>query len=435
MMKLVSAGVWLLLVAAACNPRLTTRSMERQAAKNKSYEHSFHGLAVYDIAADKYLVSYNDRKYFTPASNTKLFTFYAGLQLLGDRVPALRYQQRGDSLIIWGTGDPSQLHPDLKSRAVIDFLKEAKGSIFFSAANFSDERFGLGWAWNDYLYSYQPEKSPLPLYGNFVRFSQKDKQVQVSPAFFAPLAVPEKDLLVPVTRGFSDNNFRYNPTMLKEEEMSFTTSPELTARLLADTLKKPVRVVNIPLPDSGQWQTLWGLPIDELYRPMLQESDNFLAEHILLLCAGELRAGNFTLRSDKVINHVLKNHLNDLSEQPRWVDGSGLSRYALVTPRSCVELLRKIYQKVATNSAGERRLFSLLPQAGKSGTLRNVKVYPPSVYAKTGTLSNNHNLSGFLITRSGKRLIFSYMNNHFMVPTATIREEMGKILWQLYEQY
>jgi D-alanyl-D-alanine carboxypeptidase/D-alanyl-D-alanine-endopeptidase (penicillin-binding protein 4) len=232
-----------------------------------------------------------------------------------------------------------------------------------------------------------------------------------------------------------DNRFRYNPTTLKEEETPFHTSAELTVQLLTDTLKKPVRLAHIALPDSGQWQTVWGIAADDLYRPMLQESDNFLAEHTLLLCAGTLHAGNFTLRSDKVINHLLKNQLADLSDNPRWVDGSGLSRYNLFTPRNYVELLQKIYKQVAKDSVGEQRLFSLLPQAGKSGTLRNVKVYPPSVYAKTGTLSNNHNLSGFLITRSGKRLIFSYQNNHFMIPTAAIREEMGKILWQLYEQY
>ncbi|WP_250631616.1 D-alanyl-D-alanine carboxypeptidase/D-alanyl-D-alanine-endopeptidase [Rhodoflexus caldus] len=435
MMKIAHVGIGLLLIAAACTPRLTTKSMERQAAKNKNYEQSFHGLAVYDIAAEKYLIEYNSRKYFTPASNTKLFTFYAGLQLLGDKIPALRYVQRGDSLIIWGTGDPSQLHPLLKSRAAIDFLQQAQGNIYFSPANFTDERLGLGWAWNDYLYGYQPEKSPMPLYGNYVQFIKKDKQVQIIPAFFASLASPDKELLIPVTRGMEDNLFRYNPTTLKEEETPFYTSAEFTARLLTDTLKKPVRVANITLPDSGQWQTVWGIATDELYRPMLQESDNFFAEHILLLCAGNLRAGSFTLRSDKVINHLLKNQLADLSDKPRWVDGSGLSRYNLFTPRNCVELLQKIYKQVAKDSLGEQRLFSLLPQAGKSGTLRNVKVYPPSVYAKTGSLSNNHNLSGFLITRSGRRLIFSFQNNHFMIPTATIREEMGKILWQLYEQY
>ena len=435
MIRTTSIGMGLLLVVAGCTPHLTTKSIERQANRNKNYQQSFHGLAVYDIAAEKYLIEYNSQKYFTPASNVKLFTFYAGLQLLGDKIPALRYVQQGDSLIIWGTGDPTQLHPMFNSRAAIDFLQQAKGNIYFSYANFSDERWGLGWAWNDYLYSYQPEKSAMPLYGNCVRFSKKGAQVQIAPAFFAKLATPDKDLLTPVTRGMEDNRFRYNPTTLKEAETPFHTSAELTAQLLSDTLKKPVRVVNIALPDSRQWQTIYGIAADELYRPMLQESDNFLAEHTLLLCAGALRIGSFTIRTDKVISHLLQHQLADLSDKPRWVDGSGLSRYNLFTPRSHVELLRKIYKQLATDSIGEQRLFSLLPQAGKSGTLRNVKVYPPSVYAKTGSLSNHHNLSGFLITRSGKRLIFSYQNNHFMITTATIREEMGKILWKLYKQY
>lgn len=434
-MKRVYIGIGLLLLAAACQSRLNTRRMERHVAKTKNYEQSFHGLAVYDLDAEKYLIEYNSRKYFTPASNTKLFTFYAGLQLLGNQVPALYYVERNDSLIIWGTGDPSQLHPVLKSEAVITFLRERQGNIYFSAANFSDERFGAGWAWNDYLYGYQPEKSALPLYGNRVRFVKQGTRVQIFPRFFAALSASEKNLPLPVTRGMEDNRFRYNPEALKEEETPFHTSDELTARLLADTLKKPVHLVNIPLPDSTQRKTLWGINADELYRLMLQESDNFLAEQILLLCAGQLPTGNFTLRSDKTINYLLNNQLADLTDKPRWVDGSGLSRYNLFTPRNFTELLRKIYRQVAADSAGEQRLFSLFPQAGKSGTLQNVKVYPPSVYAKTGTLSNNHNLSGFLITRSGKRLIFSYQNNHFMIPVAAIRQEMGKILWRLYEEY
>ncbi|MCS7020010.1 MAG: D-alanyl-D-alanine carboxypeptidase [Cytophagales bacterium] len=435
MAKLAYVGMAVLLVAIGCHPRLNTRRMERQAAKNKNYQSSFHGLAVYDLATERYLVEYNSKKYFTPASNTKLFTFYAGLQLLGDSIPALYYLQRNDSLIIWGTGDPTQLHPALKNDAIITFLKQTQSNIYLSTTNFSDEPLGEGWAWNDYLYSYQPEKSALPLYGNCVRLVKNDTRVAINPRFFSSLFVPEKNMPTPIARGIADNCFRYNPASLKEEEIPFHVSAELIAQLLADTLKKPVHCVAVPLPENRQWQTLWGMPAESLYRLMLQESDNFLAEQTLLLCAGRLSEGNFTLRSDKVISYLLKNQLADLSDKPRWVDGSGLSRYNLFTPRSYVELLRKIYRQIATDSVGEQRLFSLLPQAGKSGTLRNIKVYPPSVYAKTGTLSNNHNLSGFLITRSGKRLIFSYMNNHFTIPTATIREEMGKILWQLYEQY
>lgn len=403
-------------------------------AKNKAYTNSFHGLAVYDLAAKKYIFEYNAEKYFTPASNVKLFTFYAGLLLLKDTIPALRYQYRNDSLIIWGTGDPSQLHPVLKGDAVVEFLKSQKANIFFSAGNFSDQSWGAGWAWNDYLHGYQPEKSPLPLYGNCLYLQKKADHLQVIPKFFACYLKPVKDLPVSIVRSIASNDFIYNPATLKEEEIPFRASDQVIAQLLADTVGKPVVPINMPLPEKNL-HSLKGLPTKLLYKVMLQESDNLLAEQILLLCANELPQGQFTLRTDKVIEHLLKNHLSDLSQPPRWVDGSGLSRYNLFTPKNFVEILCKIYYQVATDSVKERNLFELLPQAGRTGTLRNVKVYPPSVYAKTGTLSNNHNLSGFMITRSGKRLAFSFMNNHFMQPTSVIREEMGKILWQLYYRY
>jgi D-alanyl-D-alanine carboxypeptidase/D-alanyl-D-alanine-endopeptidase (penicillin-binding protein 4) len=108
----------------------------------------------------------------------------------------------------------------------------------------------------------------------------------------------------------------------------------------------------------------------------------------------------------------------------------------LFSPRSQVELLLKIYKEIAINQSDEARLFSMLAIGGKAGTLRNLfKNYPPFVFAKTGSLSNNACLSGYLITRSGKRLCFAFMNNHFMQATSTIRAEMEKILTSFYLNY
>mgnify|MGYP006191173279 CR=1 FL=1 len=84
----------------------------------------------------------------------------------------------------------------------------------------------------------------------------------------------------------------------------------------------------------------------------------------------------------------------------------------------------------------EERLLPLLPAGGESGTIRNwYKAEEPYVYAKTGTLENNHSLSGFLKTRSGKTLIFSFMNSNYTVSSSEIKKEMEKILLLLRDNF
>ena len=49
-----------------------------------------------------------------------------------------------------------------------------------------------------------------------------------------------------------------------------------------------------------------------------------------------------TLDSDRAIDYLLKTAFSDLPDRPRWVDGSGLSRHNLITPRSLVRVVEKL---------------------------------------------------------------------------------------------
>src|SRR5690606_13012700 len=153
----------------------------------------------------------------------------------------------------------------------------------------------------------------------------------------------------------------------------------------------------------------------------LQISDNFIAEQLLLMSSKVL---SDTLKASIALDYMKANHLQDLPDRPIWRDGSGLSAYNKFTPRSVVRLLEKISEEVP-----QERLFQLLPAGGESGTIRNnYKADEPYIYAKTGTISNVHALSGYLKTRSGKVLIFSFMNNNYTVPSAEIKVGMETIL-------
>ena len=160
----------------------------------------------------------------------------------------------------------------------------------------------------------------------------------------------------------------------------------------------------------------------------MQASDNFIAEQLLMMCAS---AVSDTLKPEIAIEYVKKKFLFDLPDKPVWVDGSGLSRYNLLTPRSIVRLWEKIYAIVP-----RERLFFLLSVGGESGTLKNYyKAEKRFIVGKTGTLANNHSLSGFLVTKRGRTFIFSWMNNNFTTPTGEVRARMETVLKNIYEKY
>ena len=159
-------------------------------------------------------------------------------------------------------------------------------------------------------------------------------------------------------------------------------------------------------------------------------SDNFVAEQLLLTYADKL---GLELSTPKVIAAIQEKYLGELPDKPKWVDGSGLSRGNLFTPRSLIKLLELIYKEVDNRE----RLFSMLPAGGKTGTLRSAyaKTDTPLVFGKTGRLSGVHNQSGYILTKKGKLLLYSFMNNNYVQPTSEIRKEMVRVMTNIHERF
>ncbi|WP_255702606.1 D-alanyl-D-alanine carboxypeptidase [Antarcticibacterium sp. 1MA-6-2] len=355
------------LLFSSCS---TSRQIDKKFKKEKTFEKGFSGLAVYDLERDKMIYERNSGKYFTPASNTKLFTFYTGLKVLGDSVPGLKYFIKNDSLFFTGTGDPSLLNPDLPESPVLNFLKKHEETLVYVAPLFEEEYFGPGWAWDDYNSYYSVERTAFPIYGNRVHFQfpSDKKKPKVLPGIFTDSVFAE-DLSEEnsrITRELSRNRFSYSekrPIKAAEQNVPFKYSSSLIVKMLSDTLQKKVGFVQAIPEGFGNARTLYSIPVDSMYKTMLQVSDNFIAEQLLLLSAGKL---SDTLKADIAIKYMQKNHLKTLPDEIKWVDGSGLSRYNLFTPASVVELLKLIYEEVP-----QERLFDLLAVGGVSGTIKN----------------------------------------------------------------
>lgn len=414
-----------------CSPisrsRLTKTLLETE---EKFKDHT--GFVLYDIEKGKTVYDFNGNRYFTPASNTKIFTLYAGLSILGDSVPGLEWIHRNDSLIFWGTGDPSFLYSEVfQDSSVYKFLSEHPSELFLSTANFDAPHFGEGWAWDDYNSGYSPERSPFPMYGNLVTVAADRDLLRVTPEYFRQFFVNgHPGNRAEVIRQQHSNDFIFHPaskpSSLREIKIPYRVDTLTLYAVLADTVKRYIRPVSIAVPPNTN--TIFSVHVDSLYSVMMQDSDNFIAEQLLLMCANAI---SDTMKTEIAINYMKKHHLHDLPDEPVWVDGSGLSRYNLFTPRSIVALWHKIYSKVP-----QERLFPLLATGGVNGTIRRwYAADKPYVFGKTGTLSNNHSLSGFLVTRKGKVLIFSFMNSNFTESTNAIRTNMQNVLRDIYEHY
>lgn len=433
-----SFNLFLLIVGlffqSCSTDRRIAREMSRTFDRSQVIKQYQVGFALYDISGKQMIFERNAEKYFTPASNTKLFTFYAGLKLLPDSIPSLRYVEQGDSLIFWGTGDPSFLQADLKGVRGLDFLRKSDKKLFFAAGRYTGDFYGKGWGWDDYNAYYQSEINEMPIQGNLLHIAEKNGKALLTPRLFSDCVLVDSGSNTrnfTVTRDFNENKFHYPKSIVPKgysQDIPFRLSTNLTLQLLMDTLHKQVDVIKMAMPATAK--TIYNVKTDSVLRAMMLPSDNFIAEQLLLVYSNQISS---TLSTEAAISYIQKKYLSGLPDAPRWVDGSGLSRGNLFTPRDMVAVLDSIYVTVHDH----KRLFSLMPAGGKTGTLKNAypKTDQPFVYGKTGSLSNNHNQSGYVLTNKGKIFIFSFMNNNFVLPAAEVRKEMVRIMTYIHEKY
>lgn len=403
------------------------------------------GISIYEPASNAYWYNYNDSKYFIPASNTKLFTLYAGMKYLGDSLVGLRYQYFNDTSInIFPTGDPTFLHPDFSTQPVLDFLRE-QHKVFYIANPFKDSALGKGWAWDDYNDSYMVERNAMPVYGNIASFKLNNIRVEspysgnlswnITPSYFKDYITADrllpgfpgagkifqdsslskrKSLDFTIVRNRISNDFviTEEASIFTEKKIPFCTNGvETVKQILKNDFH--LRIKNgwqsdgslyPEIPQHLQWHRIKTQPTDSLLKPMMHNSDNFFAEQTLLMASNEHLG---YMDEEAMIDTLLKSDFNDIPQHPRWVDGSGLSRYNLFTPQSLIYILNKLQQEF-----GMQRLKVILPTGGQ-GTLKNYFSSDSGfVYAKTGSMSNQFTLCGYLTTRKNKQLIFSVMINN-----------------------
>ena len=392
------------------------RKISRMLNKIEVFNKAHVAISIAALKNSKPIAKYQADHFMTPASNIKLLTFLAAIENF-DSLPALYYRDQDSITHFKSTGYPLLLHPLYPDLELISFLKQKKSLVYHKPKSKIRSQ-GTGWSWDDYSYYYAAETSPFPIHGNTVQgFGDPNAPKFIPDSFETHLT---RDTLAKnLKRERFKNRFHYNPEKWNLGDTlyrPFITSDDVFIRLLKDHLNLPVQLYNDS--KSFEWKLLYTHQEELLYKALLQESDNGVAEALLAMVSQK----KFDeMNIEKTIDTLKLEWNNWLPDQLEWADGSGVSRYNMITPRTVVAVLKKIYSKLGLNT-----LKNYFPQSGRSGTIKKYDL--KNVFAKTGTLLHNCNLSGYWINPSGEIYIFSIMVNHFTASTDEIREAISLLL-------
>ena len=398
--------ILLVFFSSSLFSQISTKKIENWISKNNDLDGSVVSISVKRIDKDKKIVGSGNDIYMTPASNVKILTVLGSINY-GDSIPIINYKVYNDTLKISPTGYPLLSHPKYIDKDLAKFLKKFK-HIVYHIPKIDLDKYGPGWAWDDYNNYFQAERSEMPIYGNVIQAVKKSNgDIEITPDTYK--IVFDFEQKKQIDRSETENNFSLNPSLFKSGDTiysPFITSRKNTISLLENALGKKVEFKKEELEDYNVYNSS---QVDDIYSAILKDSDNLISESIAANISFRL---NDTISVDKGVELI-----KSLSKQIELFDGSGLSRYNLVTPKSIISSLHDIY-----NLIGFDRIKKIFP---KNYIIQDKEDF---VWGKTGTLKNNHNYSGYIITDKNRIYIFSIMINHFTNDLSKIKDAIVDFL-------
>ncbi|PMP77547.1 MAG: D-alanyl-D-alanine carboxypeptidase/D-alanyl-D-alanine-endopeptidase [Sulfurihydrogenibium sp.] len=393
------------------------------------------GIYVESLTKDNFKFFLNHQMPLIPASNQKILTTSTALLKL---TPDYRFKtlvltdgyiKDGvlfGNLYLKGGGDPSLTEEDLKS--IVKQLKEIgikkiDGNVVGDGSFFSEEGRGYGWPEKDFDYCFTAPFSGLSLNENCLTVKVFVGSKKVSVEFYPENSYYQVVNTLKVSKhhtGYSvkvEGNKIYISGSVKagtQFEISipvknpaiFTTSAFYTILKNSGIQVKGRYFIENTPSNLKTLVTHYSIPLKDIIKKTNKNSDNFYAEQIFRTLGREIFGKGDSETSARVVLNTLREigvNINNI----RIYDGSGLSRYNLITAESLVKILSYIY-----NTPYFFDFYHSLAISGVDGTLKH-RFYEikGKVYAKTGYIKGVKNLSGYVLSKSGEVYVFSILTN------------------------
>jgi len=417
------------------------------------------GITILNLETGEPLFEHHPDKLFHPASTAKLYTTAAALNFLG---PAYRFYTRvalqpdtvqsstvaGDLWLI-GSGDPTLTNSDLMALANTiknQGISQINGNLVCDESAFDDIRYGKGWMWDD-----QPYRDFAPI--GALSVNRNTLTVFISPG--STPDAPAKFRVDPPTNYAKVNNL----AITSDPQASINSSNKITVlrrwqsgeniidingriplaapeesivQNIIDPAEYTCTLFTKALSQSGitvRGNTIAGkapleaqvttehasAQLNEIIIGMNKNSNNLDAE-LLLKAVGREVSGEQGSAENGI--RAIEKFLTTCGlswDTIRIADGSGVSRYNLVSPASLAALLKEVYN----NFAIRHEFIASLPIAGIDGSLKNRMKGSRAatiVHAKTGFMTGVSSLAGYTQSLDGLPIAFVIMMEHFVGP-------------------
>jgi len=441
------------LTASATTPAQISQTINKIVAS--SHENLNAGIIVANLSTGKIVYEKNPTRLFLPASNLKLFTAYAALKKLG---PAFTFQtavyadtshlQNGilnGNVYFKFSGDPQLTLPQLNnlvSALTRAGIQKINGAVIVDNSAYDSAGLGPGWMWDDQNYCYSAPINALNINHNCFSINLLPADHPSALSLLEPVQPP---LLVNINNQIrttspnsvcqiniesnESNNYTLNgcissvkPGIKKTAttlEIATINAPLYASKLLDQLLQNNhitvTQGVQFGRLNSGNnlIAVINSKPLSKIIADMLKPSDNLIANS-LFKKLGEVtsqRIGSWETGKE-AMQTIMRVQLLIEPRSQIIVDGSGDSRYDLVTPQQILMILLSVYR----NPTLADIYIPALPIAGIDGTLHSRMTSPGikgKVLAKTGSMEGVSSLSGFIKTSHKQTLAFVIVFNNF----------------------
>jgi D-alanyl-D-alanine carboxypeptidase/D-alanyl-D-alanine-endopeptidase (penicillin-binding protein 4) len=429
-------------------------------------------IQIVELESGRVVAQRNPHMAVAPASNMKLFTTAAAIDLLQPTFEVkTTVHVRGNldasgtldgDVKVVGRGDPTiggRFHDGEATAVLQDWaadlkragIKNVRGNLIFEHGYFDTEYIHPTWPEDQLVNWYEAPVSAFSMQEGCV-------EVRVLPArpgqrCVVQLEPPTSYLAVQnscttgrglpfITRRRGENTIIVRggvPSRTGRTEVFVTVENPVHyfAAVTNETFQRAGiriggQIVLTPKDTRNDWRQVseHSTPLNILVYVVNKKSQNHYAEQVLKIMGAEKRQVGSWTTGNAVVTEWLTGKVGVPANEFLAADGSGMSRFNRASSNAFISLLRYMWK-----SPWREDFVSSMPYTGdpdsKFGNRLKQPPYARQVYAKTGYIAGVIGLSGYVHAQSGKVYAFSFLFNRYRVGVYAVYRLQDEMLKEI----